>query len=74
VHCDDNDCLDEVQFVLYPQAKVPVRRELLEFLRVMNLELSQILNNNDNSVVLVRKRTIPTERPQPVGEVNANCS
>jgi hypothetical protein len=27
-----------------------------------------------NSVVLVRKRTIPTERPQPVGEVNANFS
>jgi hypothetical protein len=25
-----------------------------------------------NSVVLVRKRTIPTERPQPVGEVSAN--
>jgi hypothetical protein len=23
-----------------------------------------------NSVVIVRKRTIPTERPQPVGEVN----
>jgi hypothetical protein len=27
-----------------------------------------------NSVVLVRKRTIPTERPQPVGEVSANFS
>jgi hypothetical protein len=27
-----------------------------------------------NSVVLVRKRTIPTERPQPVGEVSANVS
>jgi hypothetical protein len=27
-----------------------------------------------NSVVLVRKRTIPTERPQPAGEVNANFS
>jgi hypothetical protein len=25
-----------------------------------------------NSVVLVRKRTIPIERPQPVGEVSAN--
>jgi hypothetical protein len=24
-----------------------------------------------NSVVLVRKRTIPTERPQPAGEVSA---
>jgi hypothetical protein len=27
-----------------------------------------------NSVVLVRKRTIPTERPQPIGEVSANFS
>jgi hypothetical protein len=27
-----------------------------------------------NFVVLVRKRTIPTERPQPVGEVSANFS
>jgi hypothetical protein len=25
-----------------------------------------------NSVVLVRKRTLPTERPQPAGEVSAN--
>jgi hypothetical protein len=28
----------------------------------------------DNSVVSVRKRTIPTERPQPVSEVSANFS
>jgi hypothetical protein len=27
-----------------------------------------------NSAVLVRKRTIPTERPQPAGEVSANFS
>jgi hypothetical protein len=27
-----------------------------------------------NSMVLVHKRTIPTERPQPVGEVSANFS
>jgi hypothetical protein len=27
-----------------------------------------------NSVALVRKRTIPTERPQPTGEVSANFS
>jgi hypothetical protein len=26
-----------------------------------------------NSVALVRERTIPTERPPPVGEVSANC-
>jgi hypothetical protein len=27
-----------------------------------------------NSVALVRKRTIPTERPQPVGEIRANLA
>jgi hypothetical protein len=27
-----------------------------------------------NSVILVRNRTIPTERPQPAGEVSANFS
>jgi hypothetical protein len=32
------------------------------------------INLNLNSVVLVRKRTIPTERPQPAGEVSANFS
>jgi len=29
-------------------------------------------NNEKNSVALVRTRTIPTERPPPVGEVSAN--
>jgi hypothetical protein len=29
-------------------------------------------NKQTNSVALVRKRTIPTERPPPVGEVSAN--
>jgi hypothetical protein len=28
--------------------------------------------NNNNSVALVRERTIPTERPPFVGEVGAN--
>jgi hypothetical protein len=31
-------------------------------------------NMKTNSVVLVRKRTIPTERSQHVGEVSANFS
>ena len=30
------------------------------------------LPSNSNSVALVRERTIPTERPPPVGEVSAN--
>jgi hypothetical protein len=30
------------------------------------------ITNKTNSVALVRERTIPTERPPPVGEVRAN--
>jgi hypothetical protein len=33
-----------------------------------------IIVTKKNSVALVRKRTIPTERPPLVGEVNANFS
>ena len=33
---------------------------------------SHIRTNSKNSVALVRERTIPTERPPPVGEVSAN--
>ena len=36
--------------------------------RYMNSQLKTKLN----SVALVRERTIPTERPPPVGEVSAN--
>jgi hypothetical protein len=38
--------------------------------------LSSLQNNNKttNSVALVRKQTIPTERPPLVGEVSANFS
>jgi hypothetical protein len=35
---------------------------------------TRVKKKKKNSVVLVRKRTIPTERPQPVGEVSANFS
>ena len=31
-----------------------------------------LVSHKKNSVALVRKRTIPTERPPPVGEVSAN--
>jgi hypothetical protein len=38
------------------------------------LQLSLLLKKKKTSVVLVRKRTIPTGRPQPAGEVSANFS
>ena len=40
------------------------------FVLVMNLFKDKI--RNTYSVALVRERTIPTERPPPVGEVSAN--
>jgi hypothetical protein len=33
---------------------------------------TDIFDDNNNSVALVRERTIPTERPPLVGEVSAN--
>jgi hypothetical protein len=36
--------------------------------------LTDLMESILNAVVLIRKRTIPTERPQPDGEVSANFS
>jgi hypothetical protein len=48
---------------------------ILRFTYTRNiLILLNKLKTKLNSVVLVRKRTIPTERPQPVGEVSVNFS
>jgi len=41
--------------------------------KVQNIfNVRNITNKQTNSVALVRSRTIPTERPPPVGEVSAN--
>jgi hypothetical protein len=40
----------------------------------MNFDFTPRCILKKNSVVLVRKRTIPTERPQPAGEDSANFS
>ena len=45
---------------------------IIPCLNVINLYINQILHSKLNSVALVRERTIPTERPPPVGEVSAN--
>jgi hypothetical protein len=36
------------------------------------INMNRILFNKPNSVALVRKRAIPTERPPLVGDVDAN--
>jgi hypothetical protein len=38
------------------------------------IAITFVMNSKKNSVVLVHKRTIPTERPQPADEVSANFS
>jgi len=37
-----------------------------------NIEMKNMKHKKKNSVALVRERTIPTERPPPVGEVSVN--
>ena len=42
---------------------------------IIHFAFSKLIHNiytNDYSVASVRERTIPTERPPPVGEVSAN--
>ena len=41
-------------------------------IRELAQKLVKVIKLNLNSVALVRERTIPTERPPPVGEVSAN--
>jgi hypothetical protein len=55
-----------------PKEVIPKRSILAEHIVFSLFRHTRI--RIDNSVVLVRKRTIPTERPQPVGEVSANFS
>ena len=40
--------------------------------RLTNIRIQTLTKLKLNSVALVRERTIPTERPPPVGEVSAN--
>jgi hypothetical protein len=39
---------------------------------VISLSIRRLRSTKLNSMALVRERTIPTERPPPVGEVSAN--
>ena len=46
---------------------------LTSFTLIFKKGISEALaHNKTNSVALVRTRSIPTERPPPVGEVSAN--
>jgi hypothetical protein len=40
-----------------------------KFLKIVKEEIKKLQTNKKNSVILVRKRTIPTERTPFVGEV-----
>jgi hypothetical protein len=50
------------------------RRYVSEYRDIFIVTVMKTSNQMINSEVLVRKRTIPTERPQSVGEVSANFS
>ena len=52
--------------------KIFIEHELKELERLRSDNESKSFYQKKNSVALVRKRTIPTERPPPVGEVSAN--
>ena len=45
---------------------------MMMMMMVMMMIIIIIIIIIKNSVALVRERTIPTERPPPVGEVSAN--
>jgi hypothetical protein len=51
-----------------------LREEEISAAKLSYIFISTTNNKQTNSVALVRKRTIPTERPPLVGEVNANFS
>ena len=66
-HCTGyKGCLKRATFFIILNVVMRTLTSLFEGLR--NLKLCPI----KNSVALVRERTIPTERPPPVGEVSAN--
>jgi hypothetical protein len=57
------------------EAKSAVDDSTLQFVDLIYETLKCVFNFifiKLNSVALVRERTIPTERPPPVGEVSAN--
>jgi hypothetical protein len=51
-----------------------VKANKMSFAEMISIHLWQGKNKQTNSVALVRKPTIPIERPPLVGEVNANFS
>jgi hypothetical protein len=58
------DCIHSFHFLIHLPASSPEKKR----------QIVKLAQTPKNSVVLVRKRTIPTERPQPAGEVSANFS
>jgi len=66
--------LHNIQWSLFPWHIFPFHSRLLASSSLHRSEdgLASGLKTKLNSVALVRERTIPTERPPPVGEVRAN--
>jgi hypothetical protein len=50
-----------------------LRKDIIKcIIESRDIYCSLLTNNNNSSVALIRKRTIPTTRPTLVGEVTAN--
>jgi hypothetical protein len=60
----------------HDQSSIPFHILLIKGVVVLvsKSQVMKTLKLKLNSVALVRKRTIPTERPQPADEVSANFS
>jgi hypothetical protein len=57
-----------------PEESTKHSRSFIKNKRLKKENVQEQEQKKKNSVVLVRKRTIPSERPQPAGEVSANFS
>jgi hypothetical protein len=70
--CDPGNTLRQARELISGPC-LGTRVKFLSFNRTQSRVVTGLLKKlNLNSVALVRERTIPTERPPPVGEVSAN--
>jgi hypothetical protein len=69
--CHVTKCKDNVRYVLLLSESKQVSERNHHFQTSdINIFIANVINNN--TLALVRERTIPTERPPPVHEVSAN--
>ena len=70
-HCDANDFPDFLVIIGIFLICREIKKVCVAVRMLCDVECVKVFTKL-NSVALVRERTIPTERPPPVGEVSAN--